>query len=149
MTRMQPKGSMPAKWQLAFKAFSKKINTFARNSFYVVPGFTVEDMEQELLEVLWRCVFEYHPKNGATFNTLFTQSAMNRIGSLKRTANALKRRAEWVSLDQEDIGRMVEEAFLSEDTESKVLRRMMVVEEFTATYGVDELEYVIRNAGVA
>jgi DNA-directed RNA polymerase specialized sigma24 family protein len=62
----------------------------------------VEDISQELLVVLWRCVQNYDPNRGASFNTLFQGSARNHVIGLVRTANAKKRgKGQLVTLDPE------------------------------------------------
>lgn len=122
-------GRMPVKWAAAQAAFGNKIKTFARNSFHQVPGFSQEDMEQELLEVLWWCTFDYNPNRGATFNTFVQTSFRNRIGSLIKHANAQKRQAEWVSLDVEAVALAVEHGHPTLSAEDIVMFRIMLREE--------------------
>lgn len=115
-------------WELAQDAFGQKIKTYARNSFYAIDGYSQEDVENELLEVLWKCVLTYDPNNGATFNTFAQRSFQNRIGSLIRFAGALKRKAEWVSLSDEAVSLAIEEANSVKSAEDQACLRMLVVE---------------------
>lgn len=122
-------GRMPAKWAASQAAFAGKITTFARNSYHQVPGFSQEDMEQELLEVLWWCTFDYDPNRGATFNTFVQTSFKNRIGTLIKHANAQKRAAEWVSLDIEAVAAVVEQGNPIMSAEDIGMFRIMLSEE--------------------
>lgn len=141
-------GSMPAKWDATYKQYRAKVHTFARNSYYTIPGFAVEDMEQELLEVLWQCVFDYHPRHGATFNTFFQQSARNKISSLIRACETQKRKADIVSLDDDDIRTAIEEVFTDESPESTVLRRMEI-REYVAAEGMSGLRQLLHTEGMS
>lgn len=116
-------GRMPEKWAAAQTAFSHKINTFARNCYRQIPGYSVEDVEQELLEVLWWCTFDYDPHHGATFNTFFQTSAHNRISSLIRYSEAKKRKAEWTSLEDEAVRSEVEALLASNVVEDRAIDR--------------------------
>lgn len=89
-------------------AFRGTIRTFARNCVHQLPGFAQEDIEQELLMVLWLCVQKYDPNKGASFNTLFQGCARNKVISLVRSAQTQKRKALWVNLDAEAVAQEVE-----------------------------------------
>src|SRR5215218_9180629 len=89
-------------------AFKGTIRTFARNCVHQLPGFAQEDIEQELLMVLWLCVQKYDPNKGASFNTLFQGCARNKVISLVRSAQTQKRKALWVNLDAEAVAAEVE-----------------------------------------
>jgi DNA-directed RNA polymerase specialized sigma24 family protein len=71
--------------------YRRMIRTFARSCLVQLPGFAMEDIQQELLMVLWRCVNNYDPDRGAAFRTLFMGSAQRHVIGLVRTANAQKR----------------------------------------------------------
>lgn len=114
---------MPEKWAAAQAAFRNKIHTFAVNSYRQIPGYSVEDMEQELMEVLWWCTFDYDPHRGATFNTFFQSSARNRISSLIRYSNAKRRKADWVSLEEEDVRSAVESLLARNVVEDRAIDR--------------------------
>lgn len=90
-------------FELARKMKAKKLKTYARNSFFHIPDFTVEDMEQELLTVLYTAVQLYDPTRGRTFDTFLQMLWRNKIGSLRRATSAIKRTAELVSLDVEAV----------------------------------------------
>lgn len=106
-------------------AYQKRIRKHSVGSFRSVPGWTVEDMEQEMLAVLWKCVNTYkpgcerkHPKTGAScrfeaghdgkhakgtracFNTYFWQCARNRTVDLITAAQREKRLSEWFALPE-------------------------------------------------
>jgi DNA-directed RNA polymerase specialized sigma24 family protein len=83
--------TLEARFDAARKHYAGTIRTFARNCVFQLPGFDLEDIQQELLVVLWRCVKNYDPNRGAGFNTLFQGSARNHVIGLVRTANAQKR----------------------------------------------------------
>lgn len=83
--------------------YSPKIRTFAEKVWRFIPGFERQDLEGELLEVLWKCTLHYHPDNGANFNTFFWRCAKNRTTSIERQAKAVKRNVEWVRLEYEEF----------------------------------------------
>lgn len=139
-------GSLPGKFAAAHKEYKKKINTFGRNSYYLIPGFAIEDMEQELTEVLWSCCFDYHPRNGATFNTYFQTACHNRISTLSRAANTMKRKADVTSLDIDEVRAAIEDIFTDESPEAIVIRRMAVRQHFD-DYGVAATKQQLRYSG--
>lgn len=91
------------RWQTARIAYKQKIRTAAWNSRYVSPEHNVDDMEQELLIVLWDSCRLYDPEKGMTFNSFFWMRAKQKIGMLQERAQAKKRSALMVSLDEEGI----------------------------------------------
>lgn len=114
----------------ALKMMNRKITTFARNSFFHVPGFSVEDMEQELLQVLWLAVQSYDPVKGSTFNSFAQQCFRNRIGSLRREVTSQKRSAEIVSLDVEAVQTALEARRSLPSAEDRVMDRETLREEW-------------------
>jgi DNA-directed RNA polymerase specialized sigma24 family protein len=92
-----------SKFEQAALAYSPKIATFSKKTFRYIPGFEQQDLEAEMLEVLWKCVNAYDPNQGAGFNTLFWRSAHRRLISIRRYYAAKKRAAEWVLLDEEEF----------------------------------------------
>lgn len=90
-------------FELAQPVYSPKIRTFSAKIWRFIPGFEQQDLEAELLEVLWKCTLTYHPDNGANFNTFFWRSAKNRAISIERHAKAQRRFAEWVNLDPDEF----------------------------------------------
>lgn len=98
---------------MAQEMYAPKIRTFAKKTWRFIPGFEQQDLEGELLEVLWKCTLTYHPDNGGNFNTFFWRSAKNRAISIERQAKALKRCAEWVMLDP-DVFTVVVDEILAE-----------------------------------
>lgn len=123
-----PDHPFEVKWELAQKRYRKTIRTFARNFVNQLPGFDIEDVEQELLMMLWKCVNNYDPNRGASFNTLFQGTALRRCISLVRTANTKGRKGVTVSLDVEAIGQAVNDYFSEDSAEDNALRRLQVVE---------------------
>lgn len=147
-------GTLDNNFALAKKAYEDKIKTFSRNSYYVVPFFTPADMEQELLLVLWNCVFEYHPRNGATFNTFWTQCARNRIVTLSRASLAIKRQSEsWLDKEiflkeleienREYIDDIEYLAASSDSAEDVAMRRINMIEEYIDRFSFVELEEIV------
>lgn len=109
-------------------AYRGTINTFARNSVFRLPGFAIEDVEQELLFVLWQCVQKYDPNKGASFNTLFQGSAKNKIISLIRAADTQKRKSVWVNLDDDAVRFEVERLLHQGSAEDSVLALLEIEE---------------------
>lgn len=98
----------PVKFNLAYEAFKGKIHTFARNAVGSIPGLDIEDIEQELCQTLMRCVRDYDPNKGASFNTLTQGSFQRKIMDLKRKANTKSRTATLVYLDQDEVRDAIE-----------------------------------------
>lgn len=91
-------------FELAQEMYEPKIATFAKKVWRFIPGFEQQDLEGELLEVLWVCTLRYNPdESGATFNTFFWRCAKNRAISIERSAKAIRRYAEWVRLDPDEF----------------------------------------------
>lgn len=107
-----------------------KIRTFARNSVNQIPGFDLEDIEQELLVVLWQCVIKYDPNKGASFNTLFQGCARNKVITLIRHGNTKGRKASVVSLDDEAVRLAVDEADRWGSAEDIVLANLSILDRF-------------------
>jgi DNA-directed RNA polymerase specialized sigma24 family protein len=99
-----------ARFEAAAIEYRGTIRTFARNCVRQLPSTEIEDVEQELLTVLWKCVQNYDPDRGASFSTLFQGSARNKIIGLVRHNNTLKRKGEYLltSLDAEDVSAAIE-----------------------------------------
>ena len=127
------------KWQAAYLQYRGKVRTFARNSYRQIPGHTVEDLEQEILMVLWKCTTNYDPNRGASFNTLFQGSAKNRIISLIRHHSTKGRTGVTISLAEEAVSRAVDEFLASDSAEDRALR-IMEVQEIVAEHGMKVLD---------
>ena len=91
--------NLAQRWQAAQIEYKEKIRTAAHNSAYVSNEHEVEDMEQELLIVLWETCAKYNPDRGMTFNSFFWLLAKQRIGMLSDRSKAVMRTADLVSLD--------------------------------------------------
>lgn len=118
-------------WQQAQLVYTSKINTAARNSYYKIPGYAVEDIEQELLVVLWESIKLYDPNKGATFNTFFWMRAKQKIGMLIRKYAEMKmRKATLVSLEEEAVQAAVEEIMLGTSAEDLAMCHLEIQERW-------------------
>lgn len=95
------------RFEAAQVSYKRTIRTFARNCVHQLPDMDIEDIEQELLVILWKACVNYDPDRGASFNTLFQGSARNRVISLVRHYNTKGRKGLVVSLSDEDIAAAV------------------------------------------
>jgi DNA-directed RNA polymerase specialized sigma24 family protein len=139
-----PEHSFEEKWELAQKRYKRTIKTFARNCVNQLPGYDQADVEQELLVVLWKCVINYDPDKGASFNTLFQGSARNRCITLVRTASTKSRTGINVSLDVDAVAAAVDEAFQEQSTEDRCMFREEV-RELVSQYGADAIMNGVRG----
>lgn len=112
------------KWELAQHKYGGKVKTFARNSYRQIPGADQEDVEQELLVVLWECVVHYDPNRGACFNTYFQQSAKNKVISLIRHHQTKGRSGTTVSLSEEAVAWAVDETLSFAPAEDLAMMRV-------------------------
>lgn len=129
---------LTSKWEAAYEKFRGKTRTLANNAYKQMPGFSREDLEQELLLVLWECVKHYDPNKGARFNTFFQQSAKNRIITLIRHYSTKSRTALIVYLE-EDAVRIAADSFLARsDVEDRVLNRIRL-QEYVEKHGVGKI----------
>jgi DNA-directed RNA polymerase specialized sigma24 family protein len=126
------------KWEVASTLYGGKVKTFARNSFRQIPDHEQNDVEQELLVVLWECVVHYDPNKGASFNTYFQQSAKNRVISLIRHYQTKGRTATLVSLTDEAVEAAVSEMLATTSAEELALMRM-TIREFVLEHGEEAL----------
>lgn len=128
----------PATFETAQESYSGVVRTFARNCVYRLPGFDLEDVEQELLVVLWECVENYDDTNGAKFNTFLQRSLKNRVISLIRYADAKIRCANGmtVTLDSNSVQRAVDEMLQGATAESIALDRIQL-QEIARDKGID------------
>lgn len=115
-----------ANFALAYQAFKKKIHTFARNSSYAIEGYDIEDVEQELCMILAKCVRDYDPDRGASFNTLVQGSFQRRIGDLIRKMNTQSRKTTLVYLEEDEVRLAVEGVFNTCSAESEVMARLSI-----------------------
>lgn len=125
-------------FDLAYSAFKKKMTTFSRNAVHRLPGYDVEDIEQELCMVLARVVRDYDPDKGASFNTVAQQSFQNRIRDLIRMVTTKSRTAVMVYLDADDVQRVIEAVYNTHSAEDEVLAR-----EILADMDVDVLRVAL------
>lgn len=128
------------KWEVTQLLYGRKCKTFAKNCFYKLPGFEVEDVEQEMLVVLWRCVRNYDPNKGSSFNTFFQQCAKFRVRDLLRQAGTKGRKADVTYLDEEALQLQIESCLSVESAEVTMLQRAEI-QSFVLEYGELVLSY--------
>jgi len=99
-----------ARFEASVVEYRGTIRTFARNSVRQLPSMDIEDIEQELLMVLWKCVQNYDPSRGASFNTLFQGSAKNKIIGLIRHYSTKKRNGDYLltSINTDEMSAVIE-----------------------------------------
>jgi DNA-directed RNA polymerase specialized sigma24 family protein len=100
--------SVAQKFELAQAMYAPKIRTFSEKSFRFLPGYERQDLEADMLEVLWLCVQSYDPDKGARFSTLFWTAAKRRLISIRRRFGAQKRSAEWVILNGDELAAAID-----------------------------------------
>lgn len=116
------------RWDQAVKQYKGKIRTAAWNASYKIPFYDPEDLEQELLVVLWESIDLYDPNRGSTFNTFFWMRAKQKIGMLIRHAETKRRKAELVSLSIEGVEAAVNEALVFASAEDAALAHILIAE---------------------
>jgi DNA-directed RNA polymerase specialized sigma24 family protein len=100
-----------ARFELAQPKFRKKIRTFCSKNYRRLPGLERQDLEGEMLEVLWLACMKYDPDQGAGFNTFFWTCAQRRLMDLHKAANRQMRSGDfhWVWLESESIADFINE----------------------------------------
>lgn len=121
-----------SRFQLAYPAYERKIQTYSRIHFRSIPGYEQPDLEVELQEVLWLACQKYDPNRGATFNTCFWEFVKRRVIDLKKSAFRQKRLADLntETLNGDTVRRVVEEMTKVGSAEDEALARIAVVERF-------------------
>jgi DNA-directed RNA polymerase specialized sigma24 family protein len=121
--------AMERRFRLAQPEYRGRIRAFAHHNFRTIPGFEKQDLEAELLEVLWLACVAYDPNQGACFNTLFWTCANRRFLDLHKAASRKMRVGDYdrVWLDDEDVREQLNE-YLDHSAEDEAIA-MMVVEE--------------------
>ena len=129
----------------AQEQFKGTIRTFAWNSYRQMPTYSVEDVEQELLVVLYECVLTYDPDKGAKFSTYFQGNAKRRVIDIIRYFNAKRRTAEGgvTTLSDEAVQAAVDDAISAPSAEDRALN-IMELQEYVAKHGTADLMR-IRN----
>ena len=89
-----------------------------------------DDLEQELLEVLWAACEKYDPDKGAKFNTFFRMLVNNRIATLIRNAFVQKRQSNLFceTLTSDDVAAVVDEITSCASAETEYLARLSITE---------------------
>lgn len=144
MWRRQKRGIVNSaeKFVAAQLAFDKKLDTHVRALLPHVSGhdrsYEADDIKQELLAVLWKCVESYDPDRGAKFNTFAWRSIQHRSTSMIREVTAAKRTAKGgvVSLDVEAIGIVVDEMLSHDSAEDHAMANLLVLRRLES--GEDE-----------
>lgn len=132
------KEEVSSRFEAAQVAYAKKISTFAYFNHTKIAGFSQEDLQQEMLIVLWHCVAAYDPDKGATFNTLFTGSARNRLVSLIRQATAQRRSAVMTSLEADGVQKAIDELLSTASAEEQALLQMRIKEHMLEKGGAKQ-----------
>lgn len=116
-----------ANFEAAQIRYGGTIRTFARSCVHRLPGYDLDDIEQELLVVLWQCVLKYDPDKGAGFNSLFQGCAKNKVISLIRHMETKGRKGTVVYLEQEDVALAVQSLYTDASAEDWYL----AIDEFS------------------
>lgn len=128
------------KWEHAQRSYGGKVRTFARNARGRIRDYEQNDIEQELLIVLWECVRTYDPdRGGASFNTFFQRSAKNRVITLMRAASTKSRTAVLMSMTDEAVQSAVEDILTAPAAERAAIARLEVA-ELVAEWGEEVLD---------
>lgn len=129
----------------AIERYRGTISTFARRSAHKLPDLDQEDIEQELYIVLWKCVENYDPDRGASFNTLFQGSAHNRIITLIRHYETVMRKPKQnlFRLDAEDVSAAVSAMM---PTAASAEDWYIAVAEHGAAFAAEEAKSKARTA---
>lgn len=121
-----------------------KIRKYSSIHFRQIPGYEAKDMENDLLEVLWRACEKYDPNAGRTFNSFFWELVKNQAISLHRKVTAQKRAGDllWVELDPEALNVVIAGA------EDELIARIDARQEFERKFGSleDSLRKPVRSA---
>ena len=94
--------SEPSRFQAAQPIYDRRIRAFAQKSARLLPSVEPQDIENELLEVLWKACNSYDPDQGARFNTHFWNCAQRRVIDLHKAASAQKRIGDYERVWLED-----------------------------------------------
>jgi RNA polymerase sigma factor (sigma-70 family) len=135
------------KFALAQQRYQGTIRTFAWKSYRQMQGYSVEDVEQELLVVLYECVMRYNPDRGAKFNTYFQQSCRNRVITLIRYYAAKRRTATFASLSEEAVAYAVDMMLTEPSAEDRVMN-ILDLQEYVAENGAEAIHRSRRGKRV-
>jgi DNA-directed RNA polymerase specialized sigma24 family protein len=127
-------------WEATVLEYNSVARTFAFNTHRQLPGWDVEDVEQEMLMVLWKCWQKYDPDKGASFNTLFQGCARNKCITLVRTVNTMGRKGVALSLEEEAVRYAAEDARSYMSVEDIVVMNC----ELNLLYTPEEIERAVR-----
>lgn len=121
-----------------------KIRKYSSLHFRQIPGYEAKDMENDLLETLWRACEKYDPNAGRTFNSFFWELVKNQAISLHRKVTAQKRAgdAHWVELDADALTVVIAGA------EDELIARIDARQEFERRFGPveDSVRKSVRSA---
>lgn len=124
--------SLAARFPLAQRKYTPAMRAIARQGFRAIPGYEQVDLENDLLEALWRACMNYDPNQGAKFDTFVRNCWHNTFADLIKTAHRDKRRIDFdtESLDVDSVRMVVAEMSVSESAEDEVFARIKVSEIF-------------------
>lgn len=122
-----PGFDLSVRFTAAQPAYKARIKSFAAKNFRTIPGFEKQDLEAELLEVLWLACMKYDPDNGACFNTFFWTCANRRFLDLHKAASRQRRVGDYkrVWLEADSVREAIAE-FCESSAEEEALARMEV-----------------------
>lgn len=108
--------------------FQGRIRTFARRNFRSLPGFAQQDLENEILEVLWLACLKYNPNNGSGFTNFFWTCAERRFLDLHKAASRKMRVGDYETdvYDPEMMAEAIRE--FADSAEDEALARIHVKE---------------------
>lgn len=117
------------RFTLATPLYERKIRTYSKIHFREIAGYEQNDLENDLLEVLWLACRHYDPDHGATFNTFFWELVKRRFLDMLKKERRLKRGGgmiEMVSLDEDAIRAVAAEIRSDPSAEEEALARINV-----------------------
>ena len=133
MTVVTDERTLQRNFEAAQERYKGTIKTFAFSFIRRLPEQEIEDLQQELLIVLWRCVRNYDPDRGASFNTLFQGCAQKHLIGMLRAADTQKRgKGKITKLDAEAFALAVEQSRTEGSAEDWYLAIAEHAEDFAA-----------------
>lgn len=122
--------SAARKFDMAHQVYRKDIAAWTYDKVGALPGVERDDLEQEMLLVLWKAVLTYHPDNGSKFANYFRTLRDRKYVDLLRKANTGGRESEaaWIELDEEAVVHAI--ATLQEPSAEEMVEAIGSVREF-------------------
>lgn len=120
------------RFELARPAYRDKIKRYSNRYYRMIPGYEAQDLESDLVEVLWLACVSYDPNYGSKFNTFFWELVKRRFLDMRKRATRKKRAGDLtsISLDIDAVRAVVEQVTLGSSAEEEMLARIVVTERF-------------------